>query len=163
MKDKLDEAGAPIKVVHEVVSDRWEVAVAMSEKGFQQASFVNSIATSKVKQWNEHVRPCRAIGIFSWRLIFQRLTGDLLLSAEGGFFRWLKKGAQWLTGRVLDSRRRGGGFESHQSHCLVSLSKNINPSFSTGSTQEDLSLYNWKIVDGTERIKSNKQTKKVCC
>ena len=31
------------------------------------------------------------------------------------------------SGRVLDSRRRGGGFEPHWRHCIVSLSKNINP------------------------------------
>ena len=38
------------------------------------------------------------------------------------------QGAQWLSGRVLDSRPRDRGFEPHQGHCLVSLSKNINPS-----------------------------------
>ena len=38
------------------------------------------------------------------------------------------KGAQWLSGRVLDSRPRGGGFKPHRRHCVVSLSKNINPS-----------------------------------
>ena len=38
------------------------------------------------------------------------------------------KGAQWLSGRVLDSRPKGRGFEPHQRHCVVSLSKNINPS-----------------------------------
>ena len=38
------------------------------------------------------------------------------------------KGAQWLSGRVLDSRPKGRGFESHRRHCVVSLSKNINPS-----------------------------------
>ena len=37
-------------------------------------------------------------------------------------------GAQWLSGRVLDSRPRGRGFEPHRLHCVVSLSKNINPS-----------------------------------
>ena len=37
-------------------------------------------------------------------------------------------GAQWLSGRVLDSRPKGRGFEPHPRHCLVSLSKNINPS-----------------------------------
>ena len=36
--------------------------------------------------------------------------------------------AQWLSGRVLDSRRKGHGFEPHRRHCVVSLSKNINPS-----------------------------------
>ena len=37
-------------------------------------------------------------------------------------------GAQWLSGRVLDSRLRGRGFEPHRRHCVVSLSKNINSS-----------------------------------
>ena len=29
---------------------------------------------------------------------------------------------------MLDSRPRGRGFEPHRRHCIVSLSKNINPS-----------------------------------
>ena len=37
-------------------------------------------------------------------------------------------GAQWLSGRVLDSRPKGRGFEPHRRRCVVSLSKNINPS-----------------------------------
>ena len=37
-------------------------------------------------------------------------------------------GAQWLSGRVLDSRHRGRGFEPHRRHCVLSLSKNINSS-----------------------------------
>ena len=37
-------------------------------------------------------------------------------------------GVQWLSGRVLDSRPRSCGFEPHRRHCIVSLSKNINPS-----------------------------------
>ena len=36
--------------------------------------------------------------------------------------------AQWLSGRVLDMRPRGRGFEPHRCHCVVSSSKNINPS-----------------------------------
>ena len=40
----------------------------------------------------------------------------------------LKMGAQWLSGRVLDLRPKGRGFEPHRHHCVVSLSKNINPS-----------------------------------
>ncbi|KAM6963798.1 DNA topoisomerase 2-alpha [Tautogolabrus adspersus] len=47
LKDKVDEVGNPLTVVHEVVNDRWEVCLTMSEKGFQQVSFVNSIATTK--------------------------------------------------------------------------------------------------------------------
>ena len=34
-----------------------------------------------------------------------------------------KEGAQWLSGRVLDSRSKGRGFEPHRRHCIVSLSK----------------------------------------
>ena len=37
-------------------------------------------------------------------------------------------GAQWLSGRVLDSRPKGCVFEPHRRHCVESLSKNINPS-----------------------------------
>lgn len=47
-KGKMDEADQPLKVVSEAVNDRWEVAIALSDKGFQQVSFVNSIATTKV-------------------------------------------------------------------------------------------------------------------
>ena len=31
------------------------------------------------------------------------------------------EGAQWLSGRVLDSRPRGLGFEPHRRHCDVAL------------------------------------------
>ena len=41
---------------------------------------------------------------------------------------FILQGAQWLSGRVIDSRPRGRGFEPHRRHCVVSLSKNINPS-----------------------------------
>ncbi|XP_034882958.1 DNA topoisomerase 2-alpha [Mirounga leonina] len=47
LKDKVDETGNPLKIIHEQVNSRWEVCLTMSEKGFQQISFVNSIATSK--------------------------------------------------------------------------------------------------------------------
>ncbi|XP_069041797.1 DNA topoisomerase 2-alpha [Lepisosteus oculatus] len=47
VKDKVDELGIPLKVIHEVVNGRWEVCMTMSEKGFQQVSFVNGIATTK--------------------------------------------------------------------------------------------------------------------
>ena len=37
------------------------------------------------------------------------------------FTCYAKMGAQWLSGRVLDSRPRGRGFEPHQRHCVVVL------------------------------------------
>ena len=53
----------------------------------------------------------------------------------------------WLSGIVLDSRLRGHGFEPRGRHCLLSLSKTHLSLLSTGSTQEDPSRHNWKIVD----------------
>ncbi|KAM9307935.1 DNA topoisomerase 2-beta isoform 2-T2 [Gastrophryne carolinensis] len=47
VKEKLDETGVALKVIHETVNERWEVCLTLSEKGFQQISFVNSIATTK--------------------------------------------------------------------------------------------------------------------
>ena len=38
---------------------------------------------------------------------------------------YLNLGAQWLSGRVLDSRPRGRGLEPHRRHCFVSLSKTL--------------------------------------
>ena len=34
-------------------------------------------------------------------------------------------GAQWISGRVLDSRPRGRGFEPHRRHCVVVLEQDI--------------------------------------
>ena len=31
------------------------------------------------------------------------------------------QGAQWRSGRVLDSRPKGSGFEPHRRHCVVVL------------------------------------------
>ena len=36
-------------------------------------------------------------------------------------FSQIKEGAQWLSGRVLDSRPKGSGFEPHRRHCVVVL------------------------------------------
>lgn len=47
LKSKEDDPQGSPKVLYEVVNDRWEVAVTVSDRGFQQVSFVNSIATTK--------------------------------------------------------------------------------------------------------------------
>lgn len=47
LKGKEDDTNQPLKVIYENVNERWEVAVTISDKGFQQVSFVNSIATTK--------------------------------------------------------------------------------------------------------------------
>ena len=59
------------------------------------------------------------------------------------------RGEQWLSGRELDSRPRGCGFERTGVTALWSLSKTHLSKLSTGSTQEDPSLFNLKIVEGT--------------
>ena len=46
-KNLTDDQDTPLKLVHEVVNDRWEVALTLSTGGFKQVSFVNSIATTK--------------------------------------------------------------------------------------------------------------------
>ncbi|XP_054168345.1 DNA topoisomerase 2-alpha-like [Oppia nitens] len=47
IKDKEDDTGNPLKMAYEQVSDRWEIACTVSDKGLQQISFVNSIATTR--------------------------------------------------------------------------------------------------------------------
>ena len=37
--------------------------------------------------------------------------------------QFIYKGAQRFSGRVLDSRPSGAGFEPHRRHCVVSLKK----------------------------------------
>ena len=34
-------------------------------------------------------------------------------------------GAQWLSGRVIDSRPKGRGFEPHRRHCVVVLKQDL--------------------------------------
>ena len=59
---------------------------------------------------------------------------------------------------MLDSRPKGPGSEPHWGHCIVSLSKTHWSFLSTGSTQEDLSRFNWKIVDWDVKNQINKKT-----
>lgn len=47
IKSQEDEKDSPLKVVYENVNERWEIGMTLSEMGFQQMSFVNSIATTK--------------------------------------------------------------------------------------------------------------------
>ena len=59
--------------------------------------------------------------------IYTNCTGHMTKMATTPIYG-KKQGAQWLSGRVLDSRPKGRGFEPHRRHCVVSLSKNIYPS-----------------------------------
>ena len=69
------------------------------------------------------------------------------------------KGAQWLSGRVLDSRPKGRGFEPHRRHCVVSLSKNINPSLVLVQPRKTSPFITERLLMGRkESNQTNKQT-----
>ena len=51
-------------------------------------------------------------GVYLWQSTVCKIWQDIFLTE-----------AQWLSGRVLDSRPRGRGCKPHQRHCIVSLSK----------------------------------------
>ncbi|EDW78045.1 uncharacterized protein Dwil_GK24224 [Drosophila willistoni] len=55
IKNQDSDSGQPIKVVYEACGERWEVACCPSDRGFQQVSFVNSIATYKGGRHVDHV------------------------------------------------------------------------------------------------------------
>ncbi|XP_017797949.1 PREDICTED: DNA topoisomerase 2 [Habropoda laboriosa] len=55
IKGKEDDMGSPLKLVYENCGPRWEIAITLSDKGFQQMSFVNSIATTKGGRHVDHV------------------------------------------------------------------------------------------------------------
>ena len=64
-------------------------------------------------------------------------------------------GAQWLSGRVLDSRPKGRRFEPHQRYCVVSLSKNINPSLVLAQPRKIRPFITERLLMGHKE--SNKQ------
>ena len=69
------------------------------------------------------------------------------------------KGAQWLSGRVLDLRLKGRGFEPHRRHCVVSLSKNINPSLVLVQPRKTRPFITERLLMGrkvSNQIKRNK-------
>ena len=69
-----------------------------------------------------------------------------------------QKKAQWLSGRVLDSRPRGRGFESHRRHCVVSLSKNINPSLVLVQPRKTRPYITEKLLMGRKRPTGKKRS-----
>ena len=68
-------------------------------------------------------------------------------------------GAQWLSGRVLDSRPKGSWFEPHQRHCVVSLSKNINPSLVLVQPRKTCPFITERLLMGR---KESNQTNNIC-
>ena len=67
--------------------------------------------------------------------------------------------SEWLSGRVFDSRPKGRGFEPHRRHCVVSLSKNINPSLVLVQPRKTRPFITERLLMG--RKESIKQTNKL--
>ena len=68
------------------------------------------------------------------------------------------EGAQWLSGRVLDWRQRGHGFEPHRRHFVVSLSKNINPSLVLVQPRKTHPFITERLLMGRKESNQTKQT-----
>ena len=73
-------------------------------------------------------------------------------------FKYSLKGAQWLSGRVLDSRPRGRGFEPHRRHCVVSLSKNIIPSLVLVQPRKTRPFITERLLMGHKESNQTNQT-----
>ena len=62
---------------------------------------------------------------------------------------------------MLDSRPRGRGLEPHRRHCVVSLSKNINPSLVLVQPRKTLTFINERLLMGRKESNQTKQ-KNIC-
>ena len=71
---------------------------------------------------------------------------------------FIKLGGQWLSSRVLDLRLRGRGFEPHRRHCVVSLSKNINPGLVLVQPRKNRPFITERLLMGR---KESNQTNKI--
>ena len=71
-------------------------------------------------------------------------------------------GAQWLSGRVLDSRPKGGGFEPPRRNCVVSLSKNINPSLVLVQPRKTRPFITERLLMGRKESNQTKTTITQC-
>ena len=61
---------------------------------------------------------------------------------------------QWLSGRVLDLRPRGCGFEPHRRHCVVVLEQDF--SLVLVKYRKTHPCLTERLLMGRKRIKSNK-------
>ena len=65
-----------------------------------------------------------------------------------------------LSGRVLDSRPRGSGFEPHRRHCVVSLGKTINPSLVLVQPRKTCPCLTERVLMGHKESNQTKQCQK---
>ena len=68
------------------------------------------------------------------------------------------RGAQRLSGRLLDSRLEGHEFEPHRRHCIMSLSKNIYPSLVLVQPRKTRPFITERLFMGRKESNQTKQT-----
>ena len=66
-------------------------------------------------------------------------------------------GAQWLSGIVLDSKPKGRKFDRR--HCVVSLSKNINPSLVVVQPRKTRPYITERLLMGRKESNQTSKTK----
>ena len=106
---------------------------------------------------------------YSWKNLSKKLI--LTKSADDkrheklpsccGFYTPVE-GVQWLSGRVLDSRPRGCGFEPHRCLCVVSLSENINPSLVLVQLRKTRPFIPERLLIGGKESNQTKRLKGTC-
>ena len=69
-------------------------------------------------------------------------------------------GVQWLSGRVLDLRPRVPVLEPHLCHCVVSLSKNINPSLVLVQPRKTCPFITERLLMGRKESNQTNKTNK---
>ena len=99
----------------------------MNNEGADQPAHLRSLISSFVNHLLESIISRLAMRVISFfQLVSVSEQAGLNITLSETLMTGLlasQQGAQWLSGRVLESRPKGCRFEPHQCHCVVSLSK----------------------------------------
>ena len=90
---------------------RFQYLACLSLPLFLYFVFVSSMALVRMRFAASDLVLCRMV--FSWMVDTYKPRPINFIVQQ--FF----EGAQWLSGRELDSRAKGRGFEPHRRHCVV--------------------------------------------
>ncbi|XP_050517290.1 DNA topoisomerase 2 isoform X2 [Diabrotica virgifera virgifera] len=159
IKGKEDDTGNSLKVVHEVANERWEVAVTLSDRGFQQVSFVNSIATTKGGRHVDYITD----------MIVKQLTEVLKKKNKGGvsikaaqikYHMWVFINCL-IVNPTFDSQTKENmtlQIKSFGSKCALS-EKFINMVTKSGIVEHVLSWAKFKAQNELAKTSGKKQSK----
>ena len=114
---------------------------------------------SKVSYW-DHISKVN-IGIRVLQIA--SVQAGLIRVRTGKLFSYFSTKTGERSGRVLDSRPRGRWFEPHRRHCLVSLSKNINPSSVLVQPRKICLFITDRLLMGLKESNQTKINQNVCC